>query len=46
VETASGRAFVTRRLREFSQLGIVALSRGKVEILEKPKLEQIALDGM
>lgn len=46
VETASGRAFVTRRLREFTQLGIVALSRGKVEILEKPKLEQIALDGM
>ena len=35
----SAREVVTRMLRYFSQEGIVALSRGRVEILDKDKLK-------
>ncbi|MGR3761828.1 Crp/Fnr family transcriptional regulator [Roseobacteraceae bacterium NS-SX3] len=41
-ETASGRAFVTRRLREFARLGLVEQGRGRVRILDRARLKQTA----
>ncbi|KIC10909.1 cyclic nucleotide-binding protein [Leisingera sp. ANG-M1] len=43
-ETASGRAFVTRRLREFARMGLVETSRGSLRILDRSGLEKIARD--
>ncbi|MBY6068722.1 Crp/Fnr family transcriptional regulator [Leisingera aquaemixtae] len=43
-ETASGRAFVTRRLREFARMGLVETGRGQLRILDRRGLEQIAED--
>ena len=43
-ETASGRAFVSRRLAEFSRQGLVELMRGRLRILDRSALEQIAAD--
>lgn len=43
-ETASGRAFVSRRLAEFARTGLVELGRGSILILNISKLEQIAAD--
>lgn len=41
-ETASGRAFVSRRLAEFAKLGLVHLARGRVTVLDTQALDQIA----
>ncbi|MDV7145837.1 Crp/Fnr family transcriptional regulator [Tropicimonas sp. TH_r6] len=41
-ETASGRAFVSRRLAEFERNGIIARRRGEIEILDFVGLERIA----
>ncbi len=41
-ETASGRAFVSRRLAEFARQGWVRLARGQVQILDRDRLSQIA----
>jgi len=43
-ETASGRAFVSRRLGEFSRRGLVAPGRGKVTLLDRDGLERIAAE--
>jgi len=43
-ETASGRAFVTRRLREFTRLGLVETGRGQLRILDRSGLEDLAKD--
>lgn len=43
-ETASGRAFVSRRLAEFARRGILVLHRGTVEITDPDALAQIAAD--
>lgn len=43
-ETASGRAFVTRRLRAFAQAGLVDQQRGRITVLDRPGLERIAAD--
>ncbi|UWQ49180.1 Crp/Fnr family transcriptional regulator [Leisingera caerulea] len=43
-ETASGRAFVTRRLREFARLGLVETQRGQLRILDRAGLERMAQD--
>ena len=43
-ETASGRAFVSRRLAEFARQGLVAPHRGHVEIVDRAGLERIAAD--
>lgn len=43
-ETASGRAFVTRRLREFARLGLVETQRGQLRILDRAGLEWVAQD--
>ncbi|UWQ57895.1 Crp/Fnr family transcriptional regulator [Leisingera caerulea] len=43
-ETASGRAFVTRRLREFARLGLVETQRGHLRILDRAGLERTAQD--
>lgn len=44
-ETASGRAFVSRRLNEFAALGLVELGRGAVTLLDRSRLEQIAAES-
>ena len=43
-ETASGRAFVTRRLRAFAQAGLVDQERGRITVLDRAGLERIAAD--
>ena len=43
-ETASGRAFVSRRLGELSRQGLVEPGRGVIRILNRPALERIAAD--
>jgi CRP/FNR family transcriptional regulator len=43
-ETASGRAFVTRRLREFARLGLVETQRGQLRLLDRAGLEWVAQD--
>lgn len=45
VETASGRAFVSRRLAEFARQGVVAQAKGGVQITDRAGLEQIAADS-
>ena len=44
-ETASGRAFVSRRLAEFARMGVVELGRGSILVLDNSQLEQIAADN-
>jgi len=44
-ETASGRAFVSRRLAEFSRKGLIALYRGHVTILDRAGLERIVAEA-
>ena len=41
-ETASGRAFVSRRLGEFARRGLVRPGRGRLTLLNRDGLEQIA----
>ena len=43
-ETASGRAFVSRRLAEFHRRGLVEGRRGVLRILDRAGLERIAAD--
>jgi len=43
-ETASGRAFVSRRLAEFARQGVVEQARGGVLVLDRAALERIAAD--
>ncbi len=43
-ETASGRAFVSRRLAAFEGQGLVARRRGHIALIKKAALEQIAAD--
>lgn len=43
-ETASGRAFVSRRLAVFQKEGLLDRHRGVIEIRRKDRLEQIAAD--
>jgi CRP/FNR family transcriptional regulator len=43
-ETASGRAFVSRRLADFARLGVVELGRGWLRIADRDGLERIAAD--
>jgi CRP/FNR family transcriptional regulator len=43
-ETASGRAFVSRRLAEFARQGVVEQARGGVQIIDPVGLERIAAD--
>jgi len=42
VETASGRAFVSRRMADFARQGLVAQHRGGVTITDRAGLERIA----
>ncbi len=44
-ETASGRAFVSRRLGEFSRQGLVESGRRRVRLLDRRGLERIAADA-
>ncbi len=44
-ETASGRAFVSRRLREFARAEILESGRGWLRILDRPELERRASEG-
>jgi CRP/FNR family transcriptional regulator len=44
VETASGRAFVSRRMAEFARQGLVEQLRGGVRITDRAGLERIAAD--
>ena len=41
-ETGSGRAVVSRQLGEFSRMGLVALSRGEVRLVDRRRLRAIA----
>lgn len=41
-ETASGRAFVSRRLAEFARQGLVEPMRGRLRLLDRGALERIA----
>ncbi len=41
-ETASGRAFVSRRLGEFAQKGMIAQGRGELRLLDRAGLRRIA----
>jgi len=41
-ETASGRAFVSRRLREFAKAGLVKTQRGRLTLLDRGGLARIA----
>ena len=41
-ETASGRAFVSRRLGEFSRRGLVRPGRGRVILLDRSGLQRLA----
>ena len=43
-ETASGRAFVSRRLREFARRGLLQTTRGHIHLLDRIGLEQIAAE--
>ncbi|MCU9836664.1 Crp/Fnr family transcriptional regulator [Ruegeria sp. WL0004] len=43
-ETASGRAFVSRRLAEFARQGLVELGRGRVKLRDRAGLERIAAE--
>jgi len=43
-ETASGRAFVSRRLRELSRLGLLETHRGGLKILDRKKLIAVSHD--
>ncbi|WP_284265236.1 Crp/Fnr family transcriptional regulator [Roseicyclus amphidinii] len=43
-ETASGRAFVSRRLAEFARGGVVVQEKGGVRITDRRALERIAAD--
>lgn len=43
-ETASGRAFVSRRLAEFARQGLVEQQKGGVKLLDKGGLERIAAE--
>lgn len=43
-ETASGRAFVSRRLAEFARMGLVAPGRGVIDLTDIAGLERIAAD--
>ena len=43
-ETASGRAFVSRRIGEFARDGVVIARRGAIEIADTARLEQIAAE--
>jgi CRP/FNR family transcriptional regulator len=43
-ETASGRAFVSRRLAEFARSGVVVQEKGGVRITDRAALERIAAD--
>lgn len=43
-ETASGRAFVSRRLAEFARGGVVVQEKGGVRITDRAALERIAAD--
>lgn len=43
-ETASGRAFVSRRLAEFARMGLVEPGRGWLKILDAGRLGEIAND--
>ncbi len=45
VETASGRAFVSRRLAEFARQGVVEQAKGGVQITDRVGLERIAADS-
>lgn len=42
VETGSGRAVVSRQLGAFSRMGLVALSRGEVRLVDRRRLRAIA----
>lgn len=44
-ETASGRAFVSRRLAEFARAGVVEQEKGGVRIRDRSGLERIAADN-
>lgn len=41
-ETGSGRAVVSRQLGEFARLGLVALSRGRVDVLDRSRMRHLA----
>lgn len=41
-ETASGRAVVSRKLAEFERSGLLVRTRGKIDLLDRKRLEQIA----
>lgn len=43
-ETASGRAFVSRRLAEFARLGLIRPGRGRIRILDRATLGRVADD--
>jgi len=43
-ETASGRAFVSRRLAEFARQGVVAQEKGGVQVVDRAGLARIAAD--
>jgi len=43
-ETASGRAFVTRRLAELARSGLIEQKRGGVRILDRAALEKISFE--
>jgi len=43
-ETASGRAFVSRRLAEFTRQGLVQTARGHIRLLDRAGLGQIAAE--
>jgi CRP/FNR family transcriptional regulator len=45
-ETATGRAAVSRTLGAFADEGLVALSRGRVDLLDREGLERIAAEEM
>ena len=44
-ETASGRAFVSRRLREFARLGLVTPARGQLTLNDRQGLQKLAEDS-
>lgn len=43
-ETASGRAFVSRRLGEFARRGLVRPGRGRLSLLNRAGLERVATE--
>lgn len=45
-ETASGRAFVSRRLAEFARNGLVERHRGHIALIDKSSLAEIAADDV